>query len=86
MIDSFPLNPLQLYVFFYALEGKCKFTKDEWKCSDREYEYVTEILESMGIPLIDQEKVLNICKEHGGRCDSEILMNARPFLLGEEST
>ena len=86
MIEGFPLNPLQLYVFLYALEGRCKFNKDEWKCSDREYEYAREILESMGIPPIDQKKVLEICKEHGGRCDSEILMNASPFLLGEEST
>ena len=86
MLEGFPITPLQLSVFLYALEGKCKFDKDEWKCGGQEYEYATEILESMGIPPIDQEKLLEICKEFGGRCDNEILMNVSQFLLGEEST
>lgn len=86
MLEGFPITPLQLSVFLYALEGKCKFDKDEWKCGGQEYEYATEIFESMGIPQIDQRKVLEICKELGGRCDSEILMHTRLFLLGEEST
>jgi len=85
MIEGFPLTPLQVYVFLYALEGKCKFDRDEWKCGGSEFIYAKKILTSMGIPQIDQEKVLEICKELGGHCDCEILMNAARFLLGEES-
>ena len=85
MIEGFPLSQLQLSVFLYALEGKCKFNGDEWKCGGQKFPYATKILDSMGIPLADQEKILEICKEHGGHCDCEILMNAARFLLGEES-
>lgn len=86
MIEGFSLTQLQLYVFLYALEGKCKFDGDEWKCGGPEFLYARKILTSMGITQEDQEKVLEICKESGGHCDCEILMKARPFLLGEEST
>ena len=85
MIEGFPLTQLQLYVFLYALEGKCKFSGDEWKCGGPEFPYARKILTSMGISLVDQEKVLEICKEHGGHCDCENLLNAARFLSGEES-
>ena len=86
MIEGFPLTPLQLYVFLYALEGKCKFDRDEWKCGGPEFPYARKVLTSMEIAPEDQEKVLEICKDNGGHCDCEILMNASKFLLGEEST
>ena len=82
MIENIPLSPLQLQVFLYALEGKCQFGGDEWKCGGPEFPYARKILDSMGISLVDQEKVLEICKENGGHCDCEILMNAERFLLG----
>ncbi len=85
MIDGFPLTPLQLYVFLYALEGKCQFGGDNWKCGGSEFPYARKILTSMGISPTDQENVLKICKENGGHCDCEILMNAARFLLESES-
>lgn len=85
MIEGFPLTQLQLYVFLYALEGKCKFDGGEWKCGGSEFPYAMKVLTSMGIPPTDQEKVLEICKENGGHCDCEILLNVARFLSGEES-
>ena len=85
MIESMPLTPLQLHVFLYALEGKCQFSEDQWKCGGLEFPYARKILTSMGISLADQEKVLEICKENGGDCDCEILMNAARFLSGQET-
>jgi hypothetical protein len=85
MIEGLPLTQLQLHVFLYALEGKCKFDGDEWKCGGQKFPYATKILDSMGIPQNDKEIMLEIYKEHGGHSDCEILMNAARFLLGEES-
>ena len=84
MIESMPLTQLQLRFFLDALGIKCQFGGDEWKCGGPEFPYAREILTAMRIPQIDQEKVLEICKENGGHCDCEILMNAARFLLGEE--
>ena len=85
MIEGMPLTQLQLHIFLYALECKCKFGGDEWKCGGQEFPYARKILTSMGISPADQEKVLEICEENGGHCDCEILMNATRFLLGEET-
>lgn len=85
MIEGFPLTPLQLHVFLYALEGRCKFNGDEWKCGGPEFPYARKMLTSMGISVADQEKVLEICKEHGGNCDCEILMNTARFLSEQET-
>ena len=84
MIEGFPLTQLQLYVFLTALEGKCQFDGGDWRCGGPEFPYAREVLTLMRIPQADQEKVLEICKEQGGYCDCEILMNAAPYLLGEE--
>ncbi|MFX1574268.1 MAG: DUF2695 domain-containing protein [Promethearchaeota archaeon] len=37
------------------------------------------------IPENEQNKFLEVCKENGGFCDCEILMNAARFPLGEET-
>ena len=84
MIEGMPLTQLQLRFFLDALGIKCQFGGDEWKCGGPEFPYAREILTAMRIPQIDQEKVLEICKENGGYCDCEILMNAAFNLLGEE--
>ncbi len=86
MMEGFPLSQLQLHVFLYALEGKCKFGGGKWECGGPKFPYARKILESMGISYTDQEKVLEICKENGRCCDCEILMNSARILLGEEST
>jgi len=85
MIEGFPLTQLQLYVFLYALEGKCKFGRGEWKCGGSEFPYARKILTSMRIASIYQEIILEICKEYGGLCDCEILLNAARFFSGEKS-
>ncbi|HEY0090163.1 MAG TPA: DUF2695 domain-containing protein [Candidatus Lokiarchaeia archaeon] len=41
------------------------------------------ILKRMGINEIDQNKFLDICKEYGGYCDCEILMNAYQQILAD---
>lgn len=41
--------------------------KDEWKCGGQEFIYATKILDSMGIPQIDREKVLEICRDFDER-------------------
>ena len=84
MIKGLPLTQLQLRFFLDVLGIKCEFGGDEWKCGGPEFTYTKKILTSMRIPQADQGKVLEICKENGGHCDCEILMNAAFYLLGEE--
>ncbi len=85
MIEGIPLTYLQLRFFLDALGIKCQFGGDEWKCEGPEFSYAKGILTLMKITPADQEKILDICKENGGHCDCEILMNAARFLLGEEA-
>ena len=85
MIEGMPLTQLQLRFFLDVLGIKCEFGGDEWKCGGPEFPYAREVLTSMKITQTDQEKILEICKEYGGHCDCEILMNATRFLLGEEA-
>ena len=87
MIEGLPLSQLQLLQFLNALagEGRCQFGGIEWRCGGPEFTYARKILTSMRIPQVDQEKVLEICKENRGHCDCEILINATLFFLGEET-
>jgi hypothetical protein len=87
MIEGLPLTHLQLVQFLNALagDGGCQFKGANWRCGGPEFTYARKILTSMRIPQADQEKVLDICKENGGHCDCEILMNAARFLLGEDT-
>jgi len=39
----------------------------------------------MDIPEEEQGKLIRLCRAYGGYCDCEILMNAAPRLLGEET-
>jgi len=39
----------------------------------------------MNVSEAEQEKLIELCKENGGYCDCEILMNAAPHMLGEET-
>ena len=87
MIKDLPLTKLQLYMFLEALAGDagCQFDGIEWRCGGPEFIYARKILTMMKITRKDQEKILKICEENGGHCDCEILMDAAPFLLGEET-
>ena len=84
MTENLPITQLQLHVFLYALESKCKFEGDKWRCGGPEFPYARKILASMWISPTNEEKMIEICKENGGRCDCEILTNAARFLLGED--
>jgi len=66
MIEDMPLTQLQLRFFLDALGIKCQFGGNKWKCGGPEFPYAREILTAMRIPQIDQEKVLEFCKENGG--------------------
>ena len=84
MTENLPLSQLQLHVFLYALEGKCKFEGDKWRCGCSGFPYARKILTSMGIAPADEEIMIEICKENGGLCDCDILTNAARFLLRED--
>lgn len=73
--------------FLFRLVGRegCQFYGDEWRCGGPDYVYAKKILNLMNIPEEEQEKFIELCKEYGGYCDCEILMNAAPYLLGEET-
>lgn len=55
------------------------------RCGGPDFIFAKKILTSMGIDKAVQEKILELCKDYGGYCDCEILMNAAPNLLGEET-
>ena len=49
------------------------------------FQFAKKVLNTMKIESTEQEKLLELCKKFGGYCDCEILMNAIPMLLGEET-
>ena len=77
----------QIRVFLMRLAGSegCQYNGIEWRCGGKEYTYARKILDLMQIPKKEQQNFLDLCKELGGYCDCEILMNAAPSLLGEET-
>ena len=85
--NNISLSKAQIREFLYRLAGNegCQYTGFEWRCGGSEFVYAKKILALMQIPDTEQEKVLELCKENGGYCDCEILMNAAPVLLGEET-
>lgn len=76
----------QIRSFLRDLEGEegCQYNGIKWRCGGKEFTYAKKILNTMNISKEDQEKFLEICKEFGGYCDCEILMNAAPILLDED--
>ena len=81
------LSKAQVREFLYRLAGNegYQFSTFEGRCGGREFIYARKILTLMHIPKTEQEKLLELCKENGGYCGCEILMNAAPSLLGEET-
>ena len=47
--------------------------------------YARKVLNDMKIPKKEQDLFLEKCREFGGYCDCEVLMNAAEILLGEET-
>jgi len=54
-------------------------------CGGGDFIYAREVLDEMDVSKEQQEILLDLCKEYGGFCDCEILMNAAPYLLEEET-
>ena len=81
------LTKAQIRLFLYRLAGNegCQFNGIEWRCGGPQFTYAKKILTLMKIPNAEQETFLELCKGYGGYCDCEILMNAAPKLLGEET-
>ncbi|MFX1312971.1 MAG: hypothetical protein ACFFHD_10200 [Promethearchaeota archaeon] len=63
----------------------CQFGASRWRSAGHDFLYAKKILRLMDVPEREQKKLLELCKEHGRYFDCEILMNATPFLLGEET-
>ena len=74
------LAKAQIREFLNRLAGDegCQYDGIEWRCGVPQFTYAKKILTLMKIPKAEQEKFLELCKEYGGCCDCEILMNAAP--------
>ena len=86
-MKNISLSKDQLREFLNRLAGEegCQYNGIEWRCGGPQFTYAKKILTLMSIPEAEQAKVLELCKKYGGYCDCEILMNAAPKLLGEET-
>jgi len=73
---EYPLSSDQLEFFFDELKRSANKCRTDHEISKR-------ILKRMGINETDQNKFLDICKEYGGYCDCEILMNAYQHILAD---
>ncbi len=81
------LTRFQIKVFLFRLAGPegCRYGYKDSRCGGSEYTYARKILGLMQISEAEQQKFLEKCQELGGFCDCEILMNAAPRLLGEDT-
>ena len=80
------LNKEQIREFLARLASSegCLYDGIAERCGGPDFIFAKRVLTSMRIDKSEQEKLLELCKEYGGYCDCEILMNAAPKLLGEE--
>lgn len=81
------ITKAQIREFLNRLAGYegCNYNGAQWRCGGRDFIYSKKILSLMKIPINEQNKVIELCKENNGYCDCEILMNAAPQLLNEET-
>lgn len=86
-IESLSMTKAQIREFLTRLAGEegCQYTALEWQCGGKEFTYSKKILNLMKIPIKTQQTFFKLSKEFGGYCDCEILMNAAPILLKEET-
>jgi len=84
---DWPLSRKEIRIFLRELAGPegCQYNGREWRCGGKEFTYARRALDLMEIPKATQEEFLTFCRAFGGYCDCEILMNAAPYLLGEET-
>jgi len=74
------LTKLQIKEFLYRLADneECQFNGHERRCGGSQFTYARKVLRLMKVSEQEQERLLELCKEYGGYCDCEILMNAAP--------
>ena len=84
---NIPLSRAQIREFLNRLAGYegCNYNGFQWKCGGQDFIYAKKILRLIKVPIEVQNQFLEKCKEYGGCCDCEILMNAAPMLLNEET-
>ena len=56
------------------------------RCGGKDYIFAKKALNAMGIPKKVQSNLLSLCREFGGYCDCEILMNAGENLVRDGLT
>jgi len=86
-LKGISLSKLQIREFLNKLAGEeaCQYIGLTRRCGGKEFVYARKILDQMNVTKEEQNKFLEICKEYGGYCDCEILMNAAQLLLNEET-
>lgn len=86
-MQNIVLSKAQVRKFLDRLASSegCLYDGIAQRCGGPDFIFAKKILTLMKIPKAEQEKFLELCKEYGGYCDCEILMNAAPKLLGEET-
>lgn len=81
------LNKSQATEFFTRLEGKegCNFrldNDDKYKLNcNRDYKLSVKILNAMSIPHDKQKEFLRVLRIYGGRCDCEIILQAKAVYM-----
>ena len=85
--ENLSLTKAQIREFLYRLAGEegYQYSGLKWRCGGKEFIYANKVLNLMDIPLAEQEILFELCQKYGGNCDCEILMNAAPWLLNEET-
>ena len=85
--EKLSLTKAQIRGFLYRLAGEegCQYSGLKWRCGGKGYTYAKKVLNLMDIQLVEQQILFELCKKYGGNCDCEILMNAAPRLLKEET-
>jgi len=81
---SLSRKEIRIFLRVLASPEGCQYNGHEWRCGGKEFTYASRALDLMEISKDTQEEFLVFCRAFGGHCDCEILMNAAPFLLGEE--
>lgn len=85
--NEISITKAQIREFLNRLSGYegCQYNGEEWRCGGPEFTFSRKIMNLMKIPSKVQTAFISLCKDYGGCCDCEILMNAAPRLLNEDT-
>ena len=80
-LEEQSLNNHLFREFLHRLGGPegCNWNRGTWRCGSPKFKYSRIILNRMKIVKMDQDLLLEICKDYGGFCDCEILLNAYDY-------